>query len=116
MLYLNKKEIIREKLLVDKNIFLKRVGSVLKEERIGKRISRTSLSKMVDFTENYIGYIEQGRYNISLLKFILIANELDLNPNYIINKSLDDVLEMKITNWEEKDISKEIIMYLKNTL
>ncbi len=114
MLYNIKKEIIRNNLIENKNLFLKEVGRILKEERVGKRISRTKLSKMVDFTENYIGYIEQGRYNISLLKFILITNELDLNPNYIINRSLDNCFDKNINNWEEKDISKEIIMYLKN--
>ena len=72
MLYNVKKEIIRNNLIENKKVFLKEVGRVFKEERVGKRISRTKLSKMVNFTENYIGYIEQGRYNISLLKFILI--------------------------------------------
>lgn len=59
MLYDLKKERVRNYLIENKNIFLRDVGKVLKEERVGKKISRTKLSKMVDFTENYIVYIEK---------------------------------------------------------
>lgn len=110
---MRKKELYRESILDNKRRIVKSVGIILKEERRKKGYTRKELSDRINISENYIGYIEQGKYEISLLKFILISNELDLNPNYVIRRVIEKVNKNEIEEEEEKDISKEILMYLK---
>lgn len=98
-----------------KDEILKNIGNVLRKEREEKGISRKTLADRIDLSENYIGYIEQGKYNISFLKFLLITNELEINPNYVIRSTVEYITCEKIDFFEtnEKDIAKEILMYLK---
>ena len=110
---MRKKEFYRESILDNKRRIIKSVGVILKEERKRKGYTRKELSDRINISENYIGYIEQGKYEISLLKFILIINELDLNPNYVIRRVIEKVNKKEIYEEDEKDISKEILMYLK---
>ena len=110
---MRKKELYRESILDNKRRIIKSVGVILKEERKRKGYTRKELSDRINISENYIGYIEQGKYEISLLKFILIINELDLNPNYVIRRVIEKVNKKEIYEEDEKDISKEILMYLK---
>lgn len=110
----SKQKLLRECILYNKKLILKNIGEILKEERKKEGISRFNLSDRLNISENYIGYIEQGRYEISLSKFILITNELGLNPNYIINRSIEKInLGNDDLNIEEKDIAKEILLFLK---
>lgn len=106
---------VKEYIYNHKDEVLKSIGNVLRKEREEKGLSRKSLADRIDLSENYIGYIEQGKYNISFLKFLLITTELEVNPNYIIRSALNDVTCEKIDFFEnhEKDIAKEILMYLK---
>ena len=110
---MRKKELCRESILNNKRKTIKNIGEILKEERRRKGLTRKELSDKINISENYIGYIEQGKYEISLLKFILIINELDLNPNYVIKNVIEKVNKKEINEEEEKDILKEILMFLK---
>ena len=110
---MRKKELCRESILNNKRKIIKNIGVILKEERRRKGLTRKELSDKINISENYIGYIEQGKYEISLLKFILIINELDLNPNYVIKNVIEKVNKKEISEEEEKDILKEILMFLK---
>ena len=110
---MRKKELCRESILNSKRKIIKNIGVILKEERRRKGLTRKELSDKINISENYIGYIEQGKYEISLLKFILIINELDLNPNYVIKNVIEKVNKKEINEEEEKDILKEILMFLK---
>ena len=110
---MRKKELCRESILNNKRKIIKNIGVILKEERRRKGLTRKELSDKINISENYIGYIEQGKYEISLLKFILIINELDLNPNYVIKNVIEKVNKKEIDEEEEKDILKEILMFLK---
>ena len=110
----NKKDLFREEILENKSDIIKKIGKILKEERRGKGISRLELASSLNISENYVGYIEQGRYEISLLKFILIINELEINPNYILGKLQENSIDVEENgSFEDKDIIKEILMYLK---
>ena len=110
---MRKKELCRESILNNKRKIIKNIGVILKEERRRKGLTRKELSDKINISENYIGYIEQGKYEISLLKFIIIINELDLNPNYVIKNVIEKVNKKEIDEEEEKDILKEILMFLK---
>ena len=112
---MRKKELYRESILDNKRRIVNSVGIILKEERRKKGYTRKELSDRINISENYIGYIEQGKYEISLLKFILIVNELDLNPNYIIRSAVEmgTSENEELNTFNEKDITKEILMYLK---
>ena len=116
-MYKNKKTLFKESILDNKIVMIKNIGKVLKEERIKKGITRKQLSDNINISENYIGYIEQGKYEISILKFILITNEIGLNPNFVINKAIEmgnrRAKNYKKREFEEKDITKEILMFLK---
>ena len=109
--------ILKKSIEDNKSILLKNIGECLRKEREEKGISRKVLADKINISENYIGYIEQGKYSISLLKFLLYINELDINPNYIIRKSIDMIcrenISVKNDLYEEKDIVKEVFMYLK---
>lgn len=113
----NKKTLFKESILENKKLMIRNIGKILKEERIKKGITRKQLSDSTNISENYIGYIEQGKYGISLLKFILITNEIGLNPNFVINRAIEMGNRRekiyKKRDVEEKDIIKEILMYLK---
>ena len=113
VIFMRKKELCRESILNNKRKIIKNIGVILKEERRRKGLTRIELSDKINISENYIGYIEQGKYEISLLKFILIINELDLNPNYVIKNVIEKVNKKEIDEEEEKDILKEILMFLK---
>lgn len=113
VIFMRKKELCRESILNNKRKIIKNIGVILKEERRRKGLTRKELSDKINISENYIGYIEQGKYEISLLKFILIINELDLNPNYVIKNVIEKVNKKEIDEEEEKDILKEILMFLK---
>ena len=106
---------IKDYLYNQKDDVLKNIGKVLRKEREEKGISRKKLADRIDLSENYIGYIEQGKYNISFLKFLLITNELEVNPNYIIRSAVEMGTSEKeeLITFNEKDITKEILMYLK---
>ena len=74
VIFMRKKELCRESILNNKRKIIKNIGVILKEERRRKGLTRKELSDKINISENYIGYIEQGKYEISLLKFILIIN------------------------------------------
>ena len=106
---------IKDYIYNHKDEVLKNIGKVLRKEREEKGISRKKLADRIDLSENYIGYIEQGKYNISWLKFLLITNELAVNPNYIIRSAVEmgTSENEELNTFNEKDITKEILMYLK---
>ena len=56
---------IKDYIYNHKDEVLKNIGKVLRKEREEKGISRKKLADRIDLSENYIGYIEQGKYFVS---------------------------------------------------
>lgn len=61
------------------------LGQAVRNAREGKRITQQSLSEEVNISRNYISDIECGRYIPSVEKLIILANQLEIDLNILIN-------------------------------
>ncbi|MBR3613785.1 MAG: helix-turn-helix transcriptional regulator [Clostridia bacterium] len=97
--------------------FNKEIGKMIKEWRLKKKISIEEMSCMTFMAPSYINQLERGTNGISLNKFILICNALEINLKevleiYIYKKQTnEDVLYSKLQ--EGKCISENILEYIK---
>lgn len=104
--------------LDNKKSFDKGFGSALKKVRTSKKLTIDKISERAITTPQYLSNLEQGRYGISLLKFICLCNSLEVTPNEILEEFLfgcktnDDILYNKLQ--EKKDISQNILEFLKD--
>jgi transcriptional regulator with XRE-family HTH domain len=55
-------------------------GRRLKELRIQRRLSQEKLAELSDLHRNYVGVIERGQQNISLLNIVKLAHGLSVRP------------------------------------
>ncbi len=55
-------------------------GRRLKELRIQRRLSQEKLAELSDLHRNYVGVIERGQQNISLLNIVKLAHGLNVRP------------------------------------
>lgn len=59
---------------------LKKFGAVIKAKRGVLRISQEELADRAGLHRTYIGGVEQGRRNLSLLNILKIAGALEVKP------------------------------------
>ena len=59
---------------------LKTFGEVVRARRLELNLSQEELAERADLHRTYIGGIEQGRRNVSLLNIISLAEALDVSP------------------------------------
>lgn len=93
------------------------IGVIIKEIRKKKNISLEQMSYRTMMSPSYIMQIEKGVNGITLNKFIIICNALEISPKEILEDFLyDSEKENCYINQlqNEKNISKNIIEYLKN--
>lgn len=101
-----------------KKEFNKEIGLKIKEIRISKNISTSDLAMRTMMTPTYIIQIENGIYGLTLNKFIIICNALEVNPNNILedftfgSKQNEDILFNELQ--QGKNISENIENYMKN--
>ncbi len=101
-----------------KKDFNKEIGLKIKEIRISKNISTSDLATRTMMTPTYIIQIENGIYGLTLNKFIIICNALEVNPNNILedftfgSKQNEDILFNELQ--QGKNISENIENYMKN--
>ena len=101
-----------------KKDFNKEIGLKIKEIRISKNISTSDLAMRTMMTPTYIIQIENGIYGLTLNKFIIICNALEVNPNNILedftfgSKQNEDILFNELQ--QGKNISENIENYMKN--
>ncbi len=55
-------------------------GRRLKELRMQRRLSQEKLAELSDLHRNYVGVIERGQQNISLLNIVKLAHGLNVRP------------------------------------
>ena len=60
-----------------------RIGNIIREARINKKMTQEQLSEAVDITPAFIGHIERGDRSLSLTTLAGIANTLNI-PMYLL--------------------------------
>lgn len=62
------------------------IGQNIVRIRNEKKMSQEKLANLADIDRTYIGYIENGKYNITVFKLRQIAEALDVTLNELINE------------------------------
>lgn len=70
-----------------RNPILRRFGDALREERKRRGISQEQLALQADVNRTYMGGVERGEENISLLTVAKIAGVLKVKPSEILGKA-----------------------------
>ena len=92
------------------------VGETIRNIRNKKRISINDFALRAVTSSGYMMQVENGRYGLSLSKFIAICNALEISPNEVLEEFLysgktnEDILYNALQ--KEKDVSKNIIEYM----
>ena len=55
-------------------------GTRLRELREERGLSQEKLAEMADLHRNYVGQLERGRSNVSLLTIVRLARSLNVKP------------------------------------
>lgn len=59
--------------------FLKKIGKRIRENRLATKLSQEQLAFKADLDRTYIGSIERGERNVSILNIQKISNALDIS-------------------------------------
>lgn len=92
------------------------IGQKIKEVRKVKNIQYTEFEERSLMGINQISQIENGKNGISLNKFVIICNALEVNPNDFLEELLfapkinEDILYYCLQ--EDKSISKNILNFI----
>ena len=65
---------------------LKKFGKVIKQRRDELGISQEELAERSGLHRTYIGGVEQGRRNLSLINILKLAGSLETEPSEIFTK------------------------------
>lgn len=101
-----------------KKDFNNQIGKKLREIRSERNISTEILAQRTMMSPSYIIQIENGINGLSLNKFIILCNALEINPNELLEdfmygcKNNEDILYYELQ--KDKNISMNILNYLKN--
>ena len=104
-------------ILNEKEKLNKEIGEKLRKKRLERKISAVELAQYTNTSSSYINEIEKGKYNISLLRFILLCNSLEINIAEFLDEFIfthsksEDVLYEKLQ--ENKNISYNILEFMK---
>lgn len=60
-------------------------GKRLRELRLGQRLSQEKLAEIADVHRNYVGLLERGQSNVSLLTVVALARALGVKPAKLID-------------------------------
>ena len=94
------------------------VGDLIKKIRNEKNILTEQFASRLNVSQPYVVQLEKGDVGISLNKFILICNALEIEPKEILDQFLlhsknnEDILYKELQ--EDKNISKNILEFIKN--
>jgi transcriptional regulator with XRE-family HTH domain len=59
-------------------------GKRLRELRVRKKLSQEKLAEIADVHRNYVGLLERGQSNVSLLTVVALARALGVKPAKLI--------------------------------
>ena len=105
-------------IITHRNEFNKEIGNMIKEWRTKRNISIEDMSCLTLMGPSYINQLEKGVNGISLNKFILICNALEIDLKealemYLYTKeSNEDILYQELQ--KGKNVSLNIVEFMKN--
>ena len=98
--------------------FNKEIGNMIKEWRIKKKLSVEEMGAMTMMAPSYINQLEKGTNGVSLNKFILICNALEIDLKEVLQMYLyiketnEDILYRNLQTG--KNISQNILDFMKD--
>lgn len=108
---------INDYIMKEKKKLNEEIGEKLREKRREKNVSLNELSLSTNTSPTYISQIEKGEYGMSLIKFILFCNALEIDildflQDFIfIEKVNEDILFDKLQG--NKNIADNILEFMK---
>ena len=60
-------------------------GKRVRELRLERRLSQEKLAELADLHRNYVGGIERGERNVSLLNIVKLAHGLNVRPAKLVD-------------------------------
>lgn len=76
---------------MDKSKYTKIIGQNIRLNRQAKCISQEKLADMTELHRTYIGSVERGERNISIINLLKIAFSLDIKPDKLLEGIDNDV-------------------------
>lgn len=61
-----------------------KIGQLIRQKRKEKQISQEKLALLCNIDRSYLGRIERGEVNITILKLYEISNILDTDPKELL--------------------------------
>jgi transcriptional regulator with XRE-family HTH domain len=59
-------------------------GKRVRELRVERRLSQEKLAELADLHRNYVGGVERGERNVSLLNIVKLAHGLSVRPSKLV--------------------------------
>ncbi|MDD4096648.1 MAG: helix-turn-helix transcriptional regulator [Oscillospiraceae bacterium] len=82
------------------DVIAKRLGDLLREARLNKKLSQHRLSDQVEINTSYYSLIENGEVNLTVRKLMCICAGLGIRPDVIMRGLVDSL--------ENSEIPKQI--------
>ena len=121
-MYNNNFEIVKVNQYIQshRNGFNEEVGLAIRNYRQKHNISINTVAERSLMSPMYINQIEKGSNGLSLAKFIMICNSLEVEPNTLTegfifaNKTNDDLIYNELQ--KEKNLSINVFEFMKQKL